>query len=217
MFLDGVPIVGWTAYLLPLENIEEVTSRLVGHRPHVEQRRAPPPELMRMPGISALLVATIVAAAPSQLLLLLHHLNCCSHYVNHHQLWCLCIIMYLIPHLPCYSTAIGAAESATTEGPSFYRGWLDVDEPADTFVSLRGWSKGVFFINGFNLGRYWPVQHLFLLNFLDDMKWMSLIFSRNTCSSNRVCSCVRKVGQLVLFGPSEILKNQMDAGWSIVD
>eukprot|EP00092_Neocalanus_flemingeri_P024878 GFUD01026976.1.p1 GENE.GFUD01026976.1~~GFUD01026976.1.p1 ORF type:complete len:678 (+),score=151.84 GFUD01026976.1:30-2036(+) len=27
----------------------------------------------------------------------------------------------------------------------------------DTFLSLAGWHKGVAFINGFNLGRYWPI------------------------------------------------------------
>uniref|UniRef100_A0A0K2ULT6 Beta-galactosidase n=1 Tax=Lepeophtheirus salmonis TaxID=72036 RepID=A0A0K2ULT6_LEPSM len=27
----------------------------------------------------------------------------------------------------------------------------------DTFVDISGWSKGIVFLNGFNLGRYWPV------------------------------------------------------------
>jgi hypothetical protein len=30
-------------------------------------------------------------------------------------------------------------------------------QPADTFVNMTGWTKGVVFINGFNLGRYWNV------------------------------------------------------------
>ncbi|CAH0389154.1 unnamed protein product [Bemisia tabaci] len=30
-------------------------------------------------------------------------------------------------------------------------------EQRDTFVDFSGWGKGVIFINGFNLGRYWPV------------------------------------------------------------
>ncbi|KAG6548447.1 hypothetical protein Mapa_009934 [Marchantia paleacea] len=45
-----------------------------------------------------------------------------------------------------------------TDGPSFYRGLLTVEKPADTFLSVVGWSKGVAFLNGFNLGRYWPVK-----------------------------------------------------------
>ena len=32
-----------------------------------------------------------------------------------------------------------------------------VGTPKDTFLSLPGWHKGVAFINGFNLGRYWPI------------------------------------------------------------
>ncbi|KAM8852956.1 beta-galactosidase-1-like protein 2 isoform 1-T3 [Synchiropus picturatus] len=50
--------------------------------------------------------------------------------------------------------------------PSFFLGRLHVDEtPQDTFIKLPGWSKGVVFINGRNLGRYWsvgPQQTLYL-------------------------------------------------------
>lgn len=42
-------------------------------------------------------------------------------------------------------------------GPSFYRGTFQVGEPADTFLDTRGWTKGVAYINGFNLGRYWQI------------------------------------------------------------
>ncbi|OPA80502.1 beta-galactosidase [Paenibacillus selenitireducens] len=41
--------------------------------------------------------------------------------------------------------------------PSFFRGTLTVDEPCDTFLNMTGWTKGVVFINGFNLGRYWDI------------------------------------------------------------
>ncbi|RIX52500.1 beta-galactosidase [Paenibacillus nanensis] len=44
---------------------------------------------------------------------------------------------------------------AAFENPTFYKGELVVDEIADTFVRLEGWTKGVVWINGFNLGRYW--------------------------------------------------------------
>ncbi|MCX6992658.1 MAG: beta-galactosidase [Kiritimatiellaeota bacterium] len=42
-------------------------------------------------------------------------------------------------------------------GPVFCRGHFQVDNVADTFLALPGWIKGVCFINGFNLGRYWEV------------------------------------------------------------
>ena len=40
-----------------------------------------------------------------------------------------------------------------------------MDAPADTFLALPGWTKGVAWINGFNLGRYWsrgPQQTLYV-------------------------------------------------------
>lgn len=43
-------------------------------------------------------------------------------------------------------------------GPQFYEGILHVEKPCDTFLSFKGWVKGVAFINGFNLGRFWPVS-----------------------------------------------------------
>ena len=39
--------------------------------------------------------------------------------------------------------------------PAFFRAIFEIDEPADTFLALPGWSKGVAWLNGFNLGRYW--------------------------------------------------------------
>lgn len=52
-------------------------------------------------------------------------------------------------------------------GPSaLYRGILDLKHsPADTFLRLPKWTKGVVFINGFNIGRYWkagPQQTLYV-------------------------------------------------------
>uniref|UniRef100_A0AAV2JCR7 Beta-galactosidase n=1 Tax=Knipowitschia caucasica TaxID=637954 RepID=A0AAV2JCR7_KNICA len=50
--------------------------------------------------------------------------------------------------------------------PGFFMGKLFVyGYPGDTFVKLQGWEKGVVFINGLNLGRYWsigPQQSLYL-------------------------------------------------------
>lgn len=40
-------------------------------------------------------------------------------------------------------------------GPAFFRADFYLDDPADTFLALPGWTKGVAWINGFNLGRYW--------------------------------------------------------------
>ncbi|XP_072810121.1 beta-galactosidase-1-like protein 2 isoform X1 [Vicugna pacos] len=42
--------------------------------------------------------------------------------------------------------------------PAFFLGVLSVPlSPYDTFMKLEGWEKGVVFVNGQNLGRYWNV------------------------------------------------------------
>ncbi|XP_064029145.1 beta-galactosidase-1-like protein 2 isoform X3 [Pogoniulus pusillus] len=43
-------------------------------------------------------------------------------------------------------------------GPAFFRGRLWIEhQPQDTFLKLQGWEKGVVFVNGRNLGRYWKI------------------------------------------------------------
>ena len=42
--------------------------------------------------------------------------------------------------------------------PTFYHGVIPNGNGSfDTFLQLPGWSKGHAFVNGFNVGRYWPV------------------------------------------------------------
>jgi len=50
-------------------------------------------------------------------------------------------------------------------GPSLYRGAFSLEAVGDTFLDLRGWGKGLVWINGRHLGRYWrvgPQQSLFV-------------------------------------------------------
>ncbi|XP_066207042.1 beta-galactosidase [Saccopteryx leptura] len=47
--------------------------------------------------------------------------------------------------------------------PTFYVGNFSIptgipDLPQDTFIQFPGWTKGQVWINGFNLGRYWPAR-----------------------------------------------------------
>ncbi|XP_011268594.2 beta-galactosidase [Camponotus floridanus] len=50
-------------------------------------------------------------------------------------------------------------ESGTlNNGPVFLRGRFTITgQPLDTFLDTTGWGKGVAFVNGHNLGRYWPL------------------------------------------------------------
>jgi beta-galactosidase len=56
-------------------------------------------------------------------------------------------------------------KKAPVECPAFFRGSFEVGEPADTFLALPGWTKGLAWINGICLGRYWqrgPQQSLYV-------------------------------------------------------
>ena len=41
--------------------------------------------------------------------------------------------------------------------PAFYRGAFSLKETGDTYLNMRGWKRGVVWINGHNLGRYWDI------------------------------------------------------------
>jgi beta-galactosidase len=60
---------------------------------------------------------------------------------------------YPLPLNDLSKLKFGAAQMGTL--PAFFRTNFNVDDPADTFLALPGWKKGVVWLNGFNLGRYW--------------------------------------------------------------
>jgi beta-galactosidase len=54
---------------------------------------------------------------------------------------------------------------AATHGPAFWRGRFEVAAPADTFLDVSSWGKGVLWVNGHCLGRFWnigPTQTMYL-------------------------------------------------------
>ncbi|XP_030613584.1 beta-galactosidase-1-like protein [Archocentrus centrarchus] len=52
-----------------------------------------------------------------------------------------------------------APQRKPTPGPTFYMGTLQPNGLAwDTFLKLNEWTKGQVWINGVNLGRYWPTR-----------------------------------------------------------
>ncbi len=41
--------------------------------------------------------------------------------------------------------------------PAFYRATFQIEKPGDTFLDLRSWGKGVVWVNGHCLGRFWNI------------------------------------------------------------
>ncbi|KAI4501636.1 hypothetical protein M0802_003513 [Mischocyttarus mexicanus] len=59
---------------------------------------------------------------------------------------------------------LNSFESKTIEngdlqkGPVFLRSYFQITgQPLDTYLDTTGWGKGVAYVNGYNLGRYWPL------------------------------------------------------------
>ncbi|SHG44581.1 beta-galactosidase [Flavobacterium fluvii] len=55
--------------------------------------------------------------------------------------------------------------SAKTNRPTLYQGSFNLAKTGDTFLDMRDWGKGIVFVNGINIGRYWsvgPQQTLYL-------------------------------------------------------
>lgn len=59
--------------------------------------------------------------------------------------------------LPLDTLDVLSFSSDASTVPGFFRGTFSVEEVGDTFLALPGWTKGVCFLNGFNLGRYWNI------------------------------------------------------------
>ena len=48
---------------------------------------------------------------------------------------------------------------AQENAPALYKYEFEVDKCNDTLLRLSGFTRGVAFLNGFNLGRHWDVEH----------------------------------------------------------
>lgn len=58
-----------------------------------------------------------------------------------------------------------AAAAKLKNMPVVYQGSFTLNEIGDTFLGMENWGKGIVFVNGINLGRYWqvgPQQTLYL-------------------------------------------------------
>ena len=74
------------------------------------------------------------------------------------KMWSLPLEYEQLQHLKWVNISGNFSSSASSSfEPTFFRGTftINTNQPADTYLSTRGWGKGSVWINGFNLGRYW--------------------------------------------------------------
>lgn len=57
------------------------------------------------------------------------------------------------------TNALSIAAGHAVEGcfPAFWRGMFEIEKPGDTFLDLRTWGKGVVWVNGHCLARFWNI------------------------------------------------------------
>jgi beta-galactosidase len=53
--------------------------------------------------------------------------------------------------------SLNLSMAAKVGRPALYQGLFNLSETGDTFLDMRTWGKGIVFVNGYNLGRYWSV------------------------------------------------------------
>jgi len=66
---------------------------------------------------------------------------------------------YKVYNLPIDELPTEYTGKVYEKAPAFYKYELDVDELCDTIVNFEGFTRGVVFFNGFNLGRHWDTVH----------------------------------------------------------
>lgn len=50
-----------------------------------------------------------------------------------------------------------ASAKSQPDAPVLKKGYFTIDKPADTYLDFSNWGKGVVWVNGHNLGRYWEI------------------------------------------------------------
>lgn len=56
-------------------------------------------------------------------------------------------------------------KKAKANGPAWYRSTFELNAVGDTYIDMSSWGKGMVWVNGYNIGRYWkigPQQTLFM-------------------------------------------------------
>ncbi len=63
--------------------------------------------------------------------------------------------VYTLPFTTSYIQSLQSSAEVAEQPGRFFKGTFDLSETADTFFDLSTYKKGVIYINGHNLGRFW--------------------------------------------------------------
>ncbi|RYF63578.1 MAG: beta-galactosidase, partial [Cytophagaceae bacterium] len=66
-------------------------------------------------------------------------------------------LMYRLPLTKVPDLSKYAGQPAKVNRPTFYTATFNVKQAGDTFLDMQGWGKGIVYVNGHHLGRFWNV------------------------------------------------------------
>ena len=67
---------------------------------------------------------------------------------------------FTVYNLPIDKLPVNYSGNIDIDAPAFYKYELEIDDVCDTIVNLEGFTRGVVFANGFNLGRHWDTVNV---------------------------------------------------------
>jgi beta-galactosidase len=69
--------------------------------------------------------------------------------------------VYNLPFTTSFIESLQQSKNLATKHFSkpgfFFKGIFELDKTADTYIDMSNYKKGVVFVNGHNLGRYWDI------------------------------------------------------------
>jgi len=65
--------------------------------------------------------------------------------------------VYNLPFDEKYIQALGEAPVDAARRGAFFKGVFDLDAPADTYIDMSNYRKGIVWVNAHNLGRFWEI------------------------------------------------------------
>lgn len=71
--------------------------------------------------------------------------------------------IFTLPFDETYLKNLKFSPSNVTKPGMFFKGEFDLSEVGDTYIDVSKWEKGVVWVNGHNLGRYWNIGPQFQL------------------------------------------------------
>ncbi|MCE1199607.1 MAG: hypothetical protein LWW85_11610, partial [Marinilabiliales bacterium] len=82
-------------------------------------------------------------------------------------------------------------EKQTTRPGLFFKGSFELDKTGDTYLDVSKWEKGIAWINGHNLGRYWsigPQKRLYCpASWLNKGSNEVILFDQHCLSARTIC------------------------------